>query len=114
MNKNELTAEIEAKQAEIKAKTAEIDNFELDGDEYENSYQEALDSDGLVIIAGMKFDPSYALRELDPTAYYCGLNDYVDGLEKEDDPKYRELIEELETLTDELDALEAELEDLDD
>jgi hypothetical protein len=114
MNKNELTAEIEAKQAEIKAKTAEIDNFELDGDDYEESYKDALDSEGPVIIAGMKFDPSYALKELDPAAYRCGLNDYVDSLEKDDDPKYKELEEELETLTEELDALEAELEDLDD
>jgi hypothetical protein len=114
MTRNELTAAIEAKQAEIKAKTAEIDNFELDNDDYEESYKDALDSDGPVIIAGMKFDPSYALKELDPTAYRCGLNDYVDSLEKEDDPKYQELEEELEALTDELDDLESDLEDLDD
>jgi hypothetical protein len=114
MNRTELTAAIEAKKAELKAKEKELDTFELDVDDYEESYKDALDSDGPVIIAGIKFDPSYALKELDPTAYRCGLNDYVDSLEKEDDPKYKGLEEELETLTDELDALEAELEDLDD
>jgi chaperonin cofactor prefoldin len=114
MNRTELTAAIEAKKAELKAKEKELDTFELDVDDYEDQYQEVLDSDGPVIIAGMKFVPSYALKELDPTAYRCGLVDYVDSLEKEDDPKYQELEEELEALTDELDALEAELEDLDD
>lgn len=114
MNKTELTAAIEAKKAEVKEKERELDNFELDVDDYEESYREALDSEGPVVIAGMKFDPSYALRELDPTAYRCGLNDYVDSLEKDDDPKYKELAGEIETLRDELDALESELEDLDD
>jgi peptidoglycan hydrolase CwlO-like protein len=114
MNKNELTAQIEAKQAEIKVKQAELDNFELDVDDYEDIYKAHLDEEGPVIIAGMKFDPSYALQEIDPTAYRCGLNDYVDSFEKEDDPKYKELEEELESLTEELDALEAEIEDLDD
>jgi predicted nucleic acid-binding Zn-ribbon protein len=114
MTRTELTAAIEAKQAEITAKQAELDNFELDVDDYENSYQEALDSDGPVIIAGMKFDPSYALQELDPTAYRCGLGDYVDSIEKDDDPTYKKLEEELETLEDELSDLESELIDLDD
>lgn len=31
-------------------------------------------------IAGMKFTTSRALRELDPTAYRCGENDYIDSL----------------------------------
>jgi hypothetical protein len=114
MNRTELTAAIEAKKAELKAKEKELDTFELDVDDYEESYKDALDSDGPVIIAGIKFDPSYALKELDPTAYRCGLNDYVDSLEKEDDPKYKGLEEELEALTDEIDDLESELNDLDD
>ncbi|MEN6420375.1 MAG: hypothetical protein ABFD76_00385 [Smithella sp.] len=112
MNKKELTTAIDNKKAEIKEKENAIDSFKLDVDDYENSYCEALDSEGPVVIAGLKFDPSSALRELDPTAYRCGLNDYVDSLEKEDDVKYKELEEELETLTDELDALEADLENI--
>lgn len=31
-------------------------------------------------IAGMKFTTSRALKELDPTAFRCGENDYIDSL----------------------------------
>lgn len=112
MNKIELEKAIEIKKAEIAAKEKEIDNFELDNDDYEESYKESLDSEGPVNVAGMQFDASRIIEELDPTAYRCGLVDYVDGLEKDDDPKYKELEEELETLEDELADLEVELEDL--
>lgn len=36
--------------------------------------------DGPVTIAGMQFDPAYALNELDPIAYKCGWIDYMDAL----------------------------------
>jgi len=114
MNKTELEKAIELKQVEIEEKEEEIDNFELDPDDYEESYKECLDSEGPVNVAGMRFDASRIIEELDPTAYRCGLNDYVDSLEKEEDPKYKELEEELETLEDELADLESELEDIDD
>ncbi len=114
MNKTELEKAIELKQAEITAKEKEIDNFELDNDDYEEQYKEAIDSEGPVKVAGIQFDPSRILEEMDSTAYRCGLNDYVDSLEKEEDPKYKELGEELETLTDGLADLESELEGLDD
>jgi predicted nucleic acid-binding Zn-ribbon protein len=112
MNKTELENAIEAKKAEIKDKEEEIENFELDPDDYEESYKDALDSEGPVNVAGMQFDASQIIEELDPTAYRCGLNDYVDGLDKDDDPKYKELEEELETLEDELTDLEVELDEL--
>ena len=35
-------------------------------------------------VAGMPFNTSYALRELDETAYDCGRNDWVDGELKDD------------------------------
>ena len=113
MNKNELEKAIELKQAEIVAKEAEIENFEIDVDDQEDAYKEALDSDGPVSVAGMEFEAHRIIEELDPTAYRCGLVNYVDGLEKDDDPKYKELEEELETLQDELADLEGELEELD-
>lgn len=112
MNKTELEKAIEIKKAEIAAKEEEIDNFGLDNDDYEEQYKEAIDSEGPVTVAGITFDPSRILQEMDPIAYGCGLNDYVDSLEKDDDPKYKGLEEELETLTDELNDLESELEDL--
>jgi len=112
MNKTELEKAIELKKAEIAAKEKELDNFELDNDDYEESYKEAIDSDGPVTVAGITFDPSRILQEMDPIAYGCGLNDYVDGIDQEEDPKFQELVGELETLQDELADLEGELEDL--
>jgi predicted nucleic acid-binding Zn-ribbon protein len=112
MNKTELEKAIEIKQAEIDAKEKELENFEIDVDDHEADYKDALDSDGPVNVAGMKFDTHRIIEELDPTAYRCGLVDYVDSLEKDDDPKYQELTEELEILQDELSDLESELEDL--
>ena len=107
----ELMAKIEAKKAEIEAKQQEIDGFELDIDDYVEQYEEALNEEGLVKVGGLTFEPATIIRELDPTAYRCGLNDYVDGIEKSDSEKYQELEDELEALEDELTDLENELEE---
>jgi hypothetical protein len=34
----------------------------------------------VTVIGGSKFYPSQILREMDPIAYQCGFNDYVDSL----------------------------------
>ena len=47
-------------------------------------YNDILDSEGPVTIAGIQFDPSYALRELDPIAYEVGFNDFVSSLTDDD------------------------------
>jgi hypothetical protein len=90
----------------IETKKEEIDCFEIDQDDYEDSYRECLNEQGEITIGYIKFDPAHVLEQLDPTAYRCGLNDYVDGIDKTDDPKYKALEEELE-------ELESELEDMD-
>ena len=36
------------------------------------------DNDGLVTIAGIEFLASDILKNCDPVAYRCGLNDYLD------------------------------------
>lgn len=57
---------------------------EIDPDDYEEQYDETLNElYGDVQIAGCDFSTSYALKELDPTAYRCGLIDYVDSLDLE-------------------------------
>lgn len=38
------------------------------------------DSYEVTVIGGIKFYPSQILREMDPIAYQCGFNDYVDSL----------------------------------
>ena len=53
-----------------------VTNGEID--DYE-AYNESLDSEGTVTVAGMEFYPSRILEELDPVAYRCGYNDWVDS-----------------------------------
>lgn len=54
---------------------------EIDPEDYTDQYEEMFDEIyGEVNIAGYTYDTSYALKELDPTAYRCGLLDYVDSL----------------------------------
>jgi hypothetical protein len=42
---------------------------------YEQSFEEST-----VMIGGYQYDEYRAQREVDPTAYRCGLNDYIDSL----------------------------------
>ena len=48
-------------------------------------YEEMLDDcEGPVELCGMTYSASYVLKEIDPTAYRCGFNDYVDSLTDDD------------------------------
>ena len=105
-----LQEKIDNKKAEIKAKENEIDSFEINPDDFENEYCEMLNEGGPVKVAGLTFEADQIIRELDPTAYRCGLLDYVDGIDKADIEAYKDLEEELEALEDELTDLENELE----
>jgi hypothetical protein len=49
-----------------------------------NSYNEMLDESGPVKIGRLEFYPSRILRECDPIAYRCGLNDYENLLASND------------------------------
>lgn len=55
-------------------------------DEYEalQSYEDMLDECYEPIdICGLTYDPSVALKRVDPTAYRCGFLDYCDSMEWE-------------------------------
>lgn len=54
----------------------DVSNGEID--DYD-AYDEALDSYGTVSVLGLEFDPSRIIKELDPTAYRCGYNDWKDS-----------------------------------
>lgn len=112
MKLTELKNRIAELEETIEEKKEEIENFELDPDNYEEQYIEMLDSEGTITAGGIKFDPSRVLKKLDPIAFSCGLNDWIDSLDKEDDENYKELLEELERLEEELEELQAELEEL--
>lgn len=46
-------------------------------------FDEVLDMDGPVLVAGIQFLPSHILREMDFTAYRTGLSDYMDDCDQE-------------------------------
>ena len=111
MNIDELKKAIEVKKAEVAVKQKEIDNFDIDPDDYAEQYDDILNAEGDINVAGLTFSPAQIVKELDHTAYRCGLNDYVDSIDKTELTEYMDLEEELETLEDELTDLENELEE---
>jgi uncharacterized protein YlxW (UPF0749 family) len=105
-------AELERLEGERDGMQGNIDSFELDESDYEDQYIECIDSEGAVMVAGMAFTASRILQELDPIAYNCGLTDYVDGIDKEEEDDYKELVEELESLETQIITLEEEIEEM--
>lgn len=107
-----LKKQIEDKQQEIDSKQKEIDNFDRSEYASYDGYDDLINSEGYIKVWGMEFSASDIIKNLDPTAYRTGFNDYVDSLENEEFEEYTTLVDDLETLEDELLDLEGELEDL--
>lgn len=86
----------------------------------EAAFDESLDSEGEVNVAGLTFLPSQIWKEMDPTAYRCGVNDYADSMgwveidgETYNQREVEEIVEAFkDELNSELEALEAELEEV--
>ncbi len=47
-------------------------------------FEDALDCEGPVTVAGIEFNRSTILKECDPVAYRCYLSDYISSLEEDD------------------------------
>jgi hypothetical protein len=47
-------------------------------------FEDALDCEGPVTVAGIEFSRSTILKECDPVAYRCYLSDYISSLEEDD------------------------------
>lgn len=112
-------AELESKlldvQKELMLVQTEIDDFDASDYVTENDYDEMLnDCYGEIEICGMSYVASYALKEVDPTAYRCGYTDYVDSIDLDAIQEYCELIEQKEELESEIDDIESEIDDLND
>ena len=101
---------LEVKQA-IYAKQVEIRNFSYEStdDEYDSYLDECY---GDLDVCGSTFSASYALKNLDPTAYRCGKADYDSEKDLDDVPEYVTLTEELEELEDKETDLENAIEEL--
>ena len=108
------TQQIEAKIAELtaqaKALQNQIDSFELDPDDYAEQYDDMLDD---VHGEFLGMNASYILKKMDPVAYRCGLLDYLDSLdqdeEKMDNDECLELFNQLGEIESEIEELEDEL-----
>jgi predicted nucleic acid-binding Zn-ribbon protein len=88
------------------------ENFELDPDNYRDSYDELLNEDGEVKIGGISFDRAYILKELDEIAYEQGLSEYVDAIDIESDSNYEAIVEELEERENEAIDIQLKIEEL--
>ena len=115
-----LRAEVEMKEQEIRKMQAQIadkekqqSNIELDPDDYEDQFDESLDESIPEIEVGcLTYSPSRVLKNVDPVAYRCGLNDFIDSLDVEDSDEYKALQEEIDQLQSDIEDLENEIEDL--
>ena len=87
----------------------------------EERFDEMLNSEGEVNVAGLTFMPSQIWREMDPTAHRCGVNDYANGEDwVEVAGEYYERDEAREALEaftaeiqDAVNTLESDIEDMD-
>ncbi len=115
-----LRAEVEMKEQEIRKMQALIadkekqqSQIELDPDNYADQFDDMLDESGTVEAGGYSFYPSRILKELDPVAYSCSLNDYADSVfDVTENDDYKALQDEIDQLQSDIEDLENDIEDL--
>ena len=115
-----LRAEVEMKEHEIRKMQAMIadkekqqDQIELDPDDFADQFADMLNESGTVEAGGYSFYPSRILKELDPVAYSCSLNDYADSVfDVTETDDYKALQSEIEDLESEIEDLENQIVDL--
>lgn len=106
-----LNAQLIIARNNLKAKQQEMADYEVSRSE--SDYRDHLDeSEETVTICGHEYAAGYALEQVDPTAFRCGMNDWIDSLDKEDEDDYKELMQEVEDLEDEITDLEEKIEEL--
>ena len=115
-----LRAEVEMKEHEIRKMRSMISDkekqqskIELDPDDFADQFDASLDESIPEIKIGcLTYPPSHVLKNVDPTAYRCSLNDFVDSLDVEDSEEYKALQSEIDQLQSDIEDLESEIEDL--
>lgn len=119
-NVNTLQSQIEdiefklyALRLQVSDLESQQDQIELDPDDFADQFDDMLDESGTVEAGGYSFYPSRILKELDPVAYRCGLNDYADSdFDVTENDEYKALQEEIDQLQSDIEDLESEIEDL--
>lgn len=117
MNTTPETARLEAARAELAEIETQIENWKddvsLDDSGAADAYNEMLDDCFSFASVGGPFEhmsPARVLAEVDPTAYRCGFNDWLDSLDSGEGFKaHDDLVERRGELEDEIEELEAEL-----
>lgn len=117
---NEITARMDEITTELCTLTEQLEGVhdsmvDFDKSEYfdEDKYMEVLkDIYGDVEICGMTMSQARILKEMDSTAFRCGMNDYIDSLDNEDFDEYNLLTEEEEDIENKISDLESEQNDL--
>lgn len=113
----EKITELESKKDELESRLEavqkEMDEFDISERVDEDDFDEYLnESHEQVHVCGMAYLPAYVLKEVDPTAYRCAFNDYVDEFSPEDFDEFQDLVTEREDLFSELEDVNGELEEL--
>ena len=122
VNKNEITLQsqidsIESKLSALRLQVSDLESqqskIELDPDDFADQFDDLLDESGTVEAGGYSFYPSRILKELDPIAYSCSLNDYADSVfDASETDDYKALQDEIDQLQSLIEDLENEIEDL--
>ena len=122
VNKNENTLQSQIEDIEFKLYALRLqcynlekqqEQIELDPDDYEDQFDDLLDESIPEIEIGcLTYSPSHVLKNVDPTAYRCGLNDFVDSLDVEDSDEYKALQDEIDQLQSDIEDLENQIADL--
>ena len=114
MKAQQIKAKIAELAQQAKALQAQIDGFELDPDDYTDQYDDMLDECHGDFL-GM--NASYILKKMDNVAYRCGLLDYLDSLDQDEEKMYNdeclELFNQLEEIKSEIEELEDKLTEMD-
>ena len=105
--------EIYKMRATISDKQTQQNEIECDPDDLSDQFDECLDAEGSIKVAGCTFYPSQILKACDPIAYRCGVNDFADSqFDKGETEEYQALQEEIDQLESDIEDLESEIEDL--
>lgn len=109
---NELLVIIADIEADLENKQEELDNFDpseyIDCDQY-NDFLDGVYGD--IEICGIGYAASIALKRVDPIAYRCGFNDYVDSIDLESIEEYINIQEEITNTEIELETRKEELQE---
>lgn len=102
----ELKSKLDDVKVNLLDKQSDLESIELCPDDFITEYEDCLNEcNG----AFMGMDASYILKQLDNTAYRCGLMDYVDTKDVTECEEYKELEQEIEELESDIEDLENEI-----